>query len=78
MLNDRPTHTNQPPAQLLAARERAELLVPYAEVIKAIDQVAVRLTLACAEKNPLMLCVMQGGLAFAGALQVRLHFPSRV
>lgn len=61
--------------ELLAARERAELLVPYADVVKAIDQVSVRLTLACAESNPLLLCVMQGGLAFAGALQQRLHFP---
>lgn len=64
-----------PNRELLNARERAELLVPYAEVVKAIDQVSVRLTLACAESNPLLLCVMQGGLAFAGALQQRLHFP---
>lgn len=64
-----------PNRELLAARERAELLIPYADVVKAIDQVSVRLTLACAESNPLLLCVMQGGLAFAGALQQRLHFP---
>lgn len=64
-----------PNRELLAARERAELLVCYADVVKAIDQVSVRLTLACAESNPLLLCVMQGGLAFAGALQQRLHFP---
>ena len=61
--------------ELLAARERAELLIPYADVVHAIDQLSVRLTLACAESNPLLLCVMQGGLAFAGALQQRLHFP---
>ena len=64
----------QPNPTLLAARERAELLIPYVDVVKAIDQLSVRLTLACAESNPLLLCVMQGGLAFAGALQQRLHF----
>lgn len=64
-----------PNRALLEARERAELLIPYDEVVKAIDQLSVRLTLACADTNPLLLCVMQGGLAFAGALQQRLHFP---
>ncbi len=63
------------PEQVLRARERAQLLVAADDVVKAIDQIAVRITLELADTNPILLCVLEGGLAFAGAIQMRLHFP---
>ncbi len=63
------------PARVIRARERAELLFPRAQVLAAIDRLAVRLTVALAEENPLLLCVLNGGLPFTGALMQRLLFP---
>lgn len=67
----------QPPAAVLAVRRRAIELVSAAAVAKAIDQVAVRMTLALAEENPLLICVMNGAVPFAGALLPRLQFPAQ-
>lgn len=64
-----------PPPSVLAARESAELLFDAASVLKAIDQLAVRLTVILAEENPLLISVLNGGLAFTGALMQRLLFP---
>jgi hypoxanthine phosphoribosyltransferase len=63
------------PQQVLQARERAELMVDADAVQFAIDQTAVRLSTLLAEENPLVLCVLQGGLAYTGELSRRLHFP---
>jgi len=63
-----------PPA-VLSARYRAELLFDRARVVEAIDRLAVRLTVALADENPLLMCVMNGGLPFTGALMCRLQFP---
>lgn len=67
-----------PPADVLEARTRAELVVGAADVDAAVDRLAVRLTLAFAEADPLMLVVMHGGLPFAGALLQRCDFPMQV
>jgi len=63
------------PADLLGVRRRSIEVVSAAAVRKAIDQTAVRLTLELADANPLLLCVMNGAVPFAGALLRRLHFP---
>lgn len=57
------------------AFERAELIYSQDQVLAAIDRLAVRLTVALAEENPLLLCVLNGGLPFTGALMQRLLFP---
>lgn len=57
------------------ALERGELVYSAEQVTKAIDRLAVRLTVELAEKNPLLLCVLNGGLPFTGALMQRLIFP---
>jgi hypoxanthine phosphoribosyltransferase len=61
--------------RLERVRERAERLYTVDEVITAIDRVAVRLSVALADENPLILCVLNGGLPFTGALMQRLQFP---
>jgi len=63
------------PTAVLAARNDAELLFSRVEVLRAIDQLAVRLTVALAEVNPLLVCVLHGGLPFTGAVMQRLQFP---
>ncbi|MEJ2088104.1 MAG: hypoxanthine-guanine phosphoribosyltransferase [Gammaproteobacteria bacterium] len=63
------------PPSVLAARTTAELLFDAETVLKAIDQLAVRLTVELADENPLLISVLNGGLAFTGALMQRLVFP---
>lgn len=52
----------------------AELLVAEHDVHKAIDQVASKVQKEYADKNPLMLTVMNGGMFFASQLCQRLDF----
>ena len=63
------------PKQVLAARQRAELIVGADEVQFAVDRVAVRLSALLAQENPFVVCVMQGGLPYTGELVRRLHCP---
>ena len=60
---------------LLNLRERAECLVPRDRVQFAIDQLAVRMAVALARRDPLILCVLKGGLPFTGELLRRWDFP---
>ena len=64
--------------EVLTARRRAEVLVDAPAVTRAIDRVSVRITLALKGANPLLLCVMNGGLVYSGRLLARLHFPLEV
>ncbi|MDE0065185.1 MAG: hypoxanthine-guanine phosphoribosyltransferase [Gammaproteobacteria bacterium] len=63
------------PDDVLDARRRAELVVDAGDVTLAIDRTAVRVTLRLRDANPLVLCVMNGGLVYCGRLLARLHFP---
>ena len=65
----------RPPAQVLEAWQRAEPIVDAEAVTRAIDRTAVRVTAALKHGNPLVLCVMHGGLPYCGRLLQRLHFP---
>ncbi|MDD5285065.1 MAG: hypoxanthine-guanine phosphoribosyltransferase [Desulfuromonadaceae bacterium] len=53
----------------------ADLLVTESEVTAAIKRVAEEITVRLKDSNPLLLCVMNGGLIFGGHLLTRLHFP---
>ena len=63
------------PDDVLEARRRAELVVDAEAVTRAIDRTAVRVTLALKDANPLVLCILNGGLVYCGRLLARLHFP---
>ena len=67
-----------PPEEVLAARLKSDLLVDAQSVAAAIDRVSIRLTSALAEVNPLLTCVLHGGLMFTGMLMQRLHFPAEL
>jgi len=56
----------------------ADLLVTEAEVKTVIDRLAKEITSQLKESNPILLCIMNGGLIFTGQLLTRLCFPLEV
>jgi hypoxanthine phosphoribosyltransferase len=56
----------------------ADLLVSGSEVSTAIDRIAEEITGQLKESNPVLLCIMNGGLIFTGQLLTRLLFPLEV
>ncbi|MDR3298756.1 MAG: hypoxanthine-guanine phosphoribosyltransferase [Candidatus Accumulibacter sp.] len=53
----------------------AELIHSAETVSAAVNRVAAQITEQLGDKNPLMLCVMNGGVPFAGQLLTQLRFP---
>jgi hypoxanthine phosphoribosyltransferase len=64
--------TTQNPQQLL---EQAELVHTTSAVELAITQLAQNITVALEDACPIVICVMGGGLIFAGQLLTQLKFP---
>jgi hypoxanthine phosphoribosyltransferase len=60
---------------ILAVRASADQLRSPAEVAQALDRMATRITAAIGDQDPLLLCVMTGGLVVAGELFTRFNFP---
>lgn len=56
----------------------ADLLVTETEVVAAIKRMAKEITSQLENSCPVILCVMNGGLIFAGQLLTRLIFPLEV
>ena len=63
------------PDSVLAARARAEELVDARGVQFAIDQAAVRIAVELRDANPIVMCVMNGGLPYTAELLKRFDFP---
>ncbi|NOQ63946.1 MAG: hypoxanthine-guanine phosphoribosyltransferase [Methyloprofundus sp.] len=59
-------------------QENAELLHSEAEVEAALDRMAAEINSVLAELNPIILCVMNGGIVTAGKLITKLAFPLTV
>lgn len=55
--------------------ETADLIHSAEAVSAAVGRVAAEVSARLAEKNPLVLCVMTGGIIFCGQLLTRLSFP---
>ncbi|TDT40332.1 hypoxanthine phosphoribosyltransferase [Halospina denitrificans] len=55
--------------------EQADCLYSRADVDAALDRIASDLGAAVATANPVILCIMNGGLVIAGQLLPRLTFP---
>jgi hypoxanthine phosphoribosyltransferase len=64
-----------PPDKARHVLETADLVCSAAEVSKAVARLADEITAALADSFPLVLCVMRGGVVFAGQLLPRLRFP---
>ena len=58
--------------------KEADCLVSEDQVERAIDQVATAIEKDWANKKPVILCVMTGGLVFAVKLLMKLRFPLEV
>jgi hypoxanthine phosphoribosyltransferase len=56
----------------------ADLLYDEKSVEVAIDAMAEKITLLLFDRNPLLLCVINGGIVTAGKLLTRLNFPLTV
>jgi hypoxanthine phosphoribosyltransferase len=56
----------------------ADCLVSQAEVITAIGRLAAEITARLKDANPVVICIMNGGLIFTGRLLPQLEFPLQV
>ena len=66
------------PQQAAAALAHADCLYSAQDVESALDRMADALTRDLHDQNPLVLCVMNGGLVVTGRLLPRLAFPLQV
>lgn len=55
--------------------EEADCIVSGEQVERAINQVAIAIERDMANSNPVVLCVMSGGLIFCAKLLMQLRFP---
>jgi hypoxanthine phosphoribosyltransferase len=53
----------------------ADELYSAKDVERALDLMAAEITAKLADKNPLVICIMNGGVIVTGHLLTRLHFP---
>jgi hypoxanthine phosphoribosyltransferase len=56
----------------------ADLVAGEADVTAAIDRMAGEISTRLHESMPVLLCVMHGGIVFAGQLLPRLRFPLEI
>ncbi|MBI5614794.1 MAG: hypoxanthine-guanine phosphoribosyltransferase [Gammaproteobacteria bacterium] len=61
--------------ELARVRAEADCLYTAAEVEAAVDRMALDITAKLADRNPLMLATMTGGMVMASLLLPRLEFP---
>ena len=65
-------------AEITRIQTEADLIYSSAEVEAAIEKMAEDITLVLAEKNPVVLCLMIGGVVLTGKLLPLLNFPLQV
>ena len=65
-------------AHIRQVMAEADCLYTEAQVEAAIEQVGAAICAELAERNPVVFCVMNGGLIFAGRILPRLPFPLEV
>lgn len=63
------------PAEVRAVESRARCLLPAAEVENILEGLAREISLRMCEENPLVICIMNGGLVITGKLLSLLDFP---
>lgn len=61
--------------QALSVYSQANLLYAESEVEQALGHMAVKISAKLKDSNPLVLCVMTGGVVPAGKLLTQLDFP---
>ncbi len=63
------------PQHIQNVRDEADCLHSGADVETALDRMAAAITTEYHDRNPLLICVMNGGLIVTGGLMLRLDFP---
>ena len=66
------------PERAWAVLRRADLLYSGIEVEQALDRMAADITQRLAPHNPLLVCIMTGGVVPFGMLLPRLQFPLQI
>lgn len=65
-------------AEAMAIHAQADCLVSSEEISQAYDNMAEAISEVLADKTPLVLCVMRGGLVPTGQLLNRMDFPLEI
>jgi hypoxanthine phosphoribosyltransferase len=63
------------PRQAMAILASADIIHSAETVAAAVSRVAREIAERLRDSNPLLLCVMNGGVPFAGQLMTQLTFP---
>lgn len=66
------------PLEVRQIQSRARCLYTEDEVETALDRMAGQITKELDERNPILLCIMNGGLIVTGKLATRLNFPLQI
>jgi hypoxanthine phosphoribosyltransferase len=61
--------------EIKQVEREADLLCSKQQIEAALDRVALEITEVLADRSPIMLTVLNGGIIFAGQLLTRLAFP---
>lgn len=61
--------------EIRTVKAQAEQLYSQAEIESALDTLAADISYELSDKNPLLLCVLNGGMVTLGELLLRLDFP---
>ncbi|MGV6826722.1 MAG: hypoxanthine-guanine phosphoribosyltransferase [bacterium] len=64
--------------ELAGVKNNAEVLFDRQQILEAIDRMAAEITADSELDNPVLLCVMNGGILLTGKLLSRLKFPLRL
>ncbi len=64
--------------EIKQVQKTADLLYSEREVEQAIDRMAEQITQLLGDRNPVLLCAMNGGIVTTGKLLTRLNFPLTV
>ena len=66
------------PTEITRVQAEADLIYSYKEVEAAIKKMSQEITAVLADKNPVILCLMIGGIIPTGKLLPLLNFPLQV
>jgi hypoxanthine phosphoribosyltransferase len=66
------------PQQAWEVLRSADMLYSAEEVEASINEMSERITSALADTNPLLICIMNGGVVLTGKLLPKLQFPLQV
>ncbi|PCJ19394.1 MAG: hypoxanthine-guanine phosphoribosyltransferase [SAR86 cluster bacterium] len=66
------------PESITLVQSRARCVYTEQEVEKALDLMSEQITAELSDSNPIVMCIMNGGLVISGKLATRLAFPLQI